>query len=373
MTSTIRVGVVGAGAVASSVHLPILRRRSDLFDLRAIADLNQTAAEALAKRFAIDHVFPSAEAMYKSGEIDAVLILNSGTHAEVAALALENGLDVFCEKPLAYSRNEIEIIKNALAKSKRKLMLGYMKTFDQAVYKAKERIKSRPRTVDVVVLHPSGESQLATTEVHVKAFPLPANLLPQIEASNEKAMLDALGKDAARAFGIEYLDIMMGSIIHELSVLRALDIHIETIDYVDRWPRTERSESFIIVGRTSDGVRVTIRWFYIENYPKYQEEIRLVNDKEGHHITFYSPYILRVPTEYVHTERLGIDHAEHHFRSYQPNFEIELAAFAHLVKTGEQQEDPISAGLEDLIITQKIARKICEIEGISSGGDLNAL
>lgn len=373
MGKPIRVGVVGAGAVASSVHLPILRRRTDLFDLRAIADLNRTAADALAKRFAIAHVFDSTDAMYKSGEIDAVFILNSGAHGEVTAQALDAGLDVFCEKPLAYSKNELNLIESSLHKSGRKLMLGYMKTFDQAVYKAKERITGRPRTVDVVVLHPSGESQLATTDVHVEAFPLPKEFLPRLESSNNTLMLDALGAEAAKAFGIEYLDIMMGSIIHELSVLRALDIHIEKIDYVERWPQKSRSESFIIVGQTSDGVRVTIRWFYLEGYPKYQEEIRWINEKEGHHIIFYSPYILRVPTEYIHTQRIGLDHVEQTFKSYQPNFEIEIAAFAELVHTGKQQEDPIAAGLEDLVITQKIARKICELEGITPGGDVAAL
>lgn len=370
MNKLIRVGVVGAGAVASSVHLPILRRRSELFDLTAITDLNLTAAKALAERFAIKHVFENSAEMFASKEIDAVFILNSGSHAELTANALNAGLDVFCEKPLAYNRAELELIESALESSGRKLMLGYMKTFDQAVYKAKEQIKGRPRTVDVVVLHPSGESQLATTDVHVKAFPLPPKLLPGIEKSNEKAMNDALGAEAAKAFGREYLDIMMGSIIHELSVLRALDVHITQIDYVDRWPTETKSESFVIAGRTEDGVRVTIRWFYLDKYPKYQEEIRWVSEEDGHHIIFYSPYILRVPTEYTHTSRTGLDHVEHTFKSYQPSFEIEIAAFATLVNTGKQQEDPISAGLEDLVITQKVALKICENEGLAPGGDL---
>ncbi|MFM7889969.1 MAG: Gfo/Idh/MocA family protein [Actinomycetota bacterium] len=373
MSKLIRVGVVGAGAVASSVHLPILRRRSDLFDLCAITDLNINAANSLAKRFAIGKVYQNSAEMFASKEIDAVFILNSGSHAQLAADALRSGLDVFCEKPLAYSIAEIKLIESALKVSNRRLMLGYMKTFDQAVTRAKAQITSRPRTVDVVVLHPSGESQLATTDVHLETFPLSPDLVPQIIASNTKAMSDALGSEAAQAFGAEYLDIMMGSIIHELSVLRALDIHISDIDYVDRWPRDKKSESFVIVGRTLDGVRISIRWFYLENYPKYQEEIRWVNEKEGHHIIFYSPYILRVPTEYIYTSRIGLDHTESKFKSYQPNFEIEIAAFAHLVNSGKQQEDPIAAGLEDLIITQKIALKICELEGIKAGGDLTSL
>ena len=128
MPKPIRVGVVGAGLIASSVHLPILRRRTDLFDLRAITDLNRASADALAKRFAISKVFDSAAGMYESGEIDAVFILNSGGHAEVAAQALDAGLDVFCEKPLAYSQEEMALIETSWRKSGRKLMLGYMKT-----------------------------------------------------------------------------------------------------------------------------------------------------------------------------------------------------------------------------------------------------
>ena len=41
-------------------------------------------------------------------------------------------------------------------------MIGYMKTFDPAVVEAQKAIKTRPRTVDVLVLHPSGDSQLVT-------------------------------------------------------------------------------------------------------------------------------------------------------------------------------------------------------------------
>ena len=51
----VRVGLVGAGAVASSVHLPILTRRSYLFEVVALADLNLQATHVLADRFGISH------------------------------------------------------------------------------------------------------------------------------------------------------------------------------------------------------------------------------------------------------------------------------------------------------------------------------
>lgn len=369
----VNIGVVGAGAVATSVHLPILTRRTDLFKVRAVADFNQASADHLADRFGIpaDSRYTSATEMINSGRIDAIAIINSGSHCDLVVAALDAGLNVFCEKPLAYSQNEMSRIEKSLKSSKGHLMIGYMKTYDPAVLHAKNAIGTkRPRMVDVLVLHPSGESQLATSEISVKAFPPSPDLLAGFKESARALEVEAIGEAAAHAFGREYEDIMMGSIIHELSVLRAFDIHITQIDFVDRWPNDSPSESFIIHGRTEDGVRVTIRWFYLEKYPMYQEEVRWVSEEEGHHITFPSPYILHVPTKLVSTRRIGLDHDVSTFESYQTAFEIELVAFHLLATTGKQEYDPISAGLEDLNISQMVARKICQVEGIPMGGDL---
>lgn len=371
----VNIGVVGAGAVATSVHLPILKRRSDLFNLCAVADINPDSAHHLAERFGIpkEAVFSSAYDLISSGKIDAVAIINSGSHCKLVVAALAAGVNVFCEKPLAYSKNEMHLIESALENSSGKLMIGYMKTYDPAIMRAKEVIgNKRPRTVDVVVLHPSGESQLATSDISVKAFRPPNELVKGFLQEAHDIAVEALGAAAAESFGDEYGDIILGSIIHELSVLRALDIHISEIDYVDRWPRTSPSESFVIHGRTEDGVRVTIRWFYLDKYPMYQEEVRWISESEGHHVIFPSPYILRVPTKLISTRRIGLAHDVSTFESYEPAFEIELAAFHTLATTGMQMSDPIAAGYEDLAVSQMIAKKICDVEAIPMGGDLQS-
>ena len=264
----------------------------------------------------------------------------------------------------------MKAVEKAKSESGSNLMIGYMKTFDPAVLEARKAIKSRPRTVDVLVLHPSGDSQLVTSDESLN-MPKPSNELIEIFTKSRKAVQEeALGKDGAASFGNLYSEMVLGSVIHEFSVLRALDIHISEIDYVDRWPAGSASDSIIIFGRTEDGVRVTIRWFYLDQYPMYQEEIRWVNGEEGHHITFPSPYILRVPTQLVSTYRKGIDHQTNRFESYKPSFESELEAFHQLVKTGKQYSDPIADGLEDLILAQKIAKKIAESENTALGGEL---
>ena len=370
--TAVRVGIVGTGSVASSVHLPILTRRSDLFEIVALADLNIHAAHALADRFGIARIdcFDSPTAMLKDKELDAILILNSGSHAEVVEMALRAGKTVFCEKPLAYSRAEMKAIEKARAESGSKLMIGYMKTFDPAVIEAQKAIKTRPRTVDVLVLHPSGDSQLITSDESLN-MPKPSNeLIETFTESRVAVQEDALGKAGAASFGNLYSEMVLGSVIHEFSVLRALDIRIAEVDYVDRWPAGSASDSIIICGRTSDGVRVTVRWFYLDQYPMYQEEIRWVSGEEGHHIIFPSPYILRVPTQLISTYRKGADHQTNKFESYKPSFESELEAFYELVKTGKEIADPISDGMEDLVLAQKIAKKIAEFEKTPLGGEL---
>jgi predicted dehydrogenase len=368
----VRVGLVGAGAVASSVHLPILSRRSDIYEVVAIADLNLAATHVLADRFGIsrDKCFDSPQKLISSGDIDAIMVLNSGSHAEVVVSALNSGLNVFCEKPLAYTKREMVEIEKALKASGMQLMIGYMKTFDNAVIAAKNAIKSRPRTVDVLVLHPSGDSQLVTSEISVDMPASPASLNEIFSKVKNDTQVEALGQDAAKSFGNLYTDIVLGSVIHEFSVLRALDVHITEVDFVDRWPSPGQSEAIIIHARTADGVRVTIRWFYLDQYPAYQEEIRWVNEEEGHHIIFPSPYILRIPTQLISTRRRGIDHEVTRTNSYTASFENELVAFHNLVLTGKQEYDPIADGYEDLAIAQMIAKKIAEREGTKAGGDI---
>tara|TARA_B110000503_G_C7159463_1_gene418929 strand:- start:2444 stop:3565 length:1122 start_codon:yes stop_codon:yes gene_type:complete len=370
--SAVRVGIVGTGSVASSVHLPILTRRTDLFEIVALADLNIHAAHALADRFGIaqSDCFNHPKEMVDSKDLDAVLILNSGSHADVVEMALRAGKSVFCEKPLAYTRAEMKAIEIAKAESGSNLMIGYMKTFDPSVLEAKKAIKSRPRTVDVLVLHPSGDSQLLTSDESLN-IPKPSKELTELFSKSRTSVQEAaLGKDGAASFGNLYSEMVLGSVIHEFSVLRALDIHMIEIDYVDRWPAGSASDSIIVCGRTADGVRVTIRWFYLDQYPLYQEEIRWVSSDEGHHIIFPSPYILRVPTQLISTYRKGPDHQANRFESYKPSFESEFEAFYTLVKTGKQDADPIADGLEDLILAQKIAKKIAEHEKTALGGEL---
>jgi predicted dehydrogenase len=309
--------------------------------------------------------------LLKEPEVEAIVLATPHSlHVEQIIACAKAGKPVFCEKPLAYTKREMVEIEKALKSSGKQLMIGYMKTFDNAVIAARNAIKSRPKTVDVLVLHPSGDSQLVTSELSVDMPASPAALNGIFSKIKIETQQEALGEAAAKSFGDLYTDLVLGSVIHEFSVLRALNVHITEVDFVDRWPSPGQSEAIIIHARTADGVRVTIRWFYLDQYPAYQEEIRWVNEEEGHHLIFPSPYILRIPTQLISTRRRGIDHEVTRTNSYSASFENELVAFHNLVLTGKQEYDPIADGYEDLAIAQMIAKKSAEREGTQRGGDI---
>jgi predicted dehydrogenase len=99
----IRVGVAGLGAVAQAVHLPILAKLDDTFEIAALADLSEALRERLGERYQVPAAarVGSVDELLDVTGLDAIVILTSGSHGAAALAALDRGLAVLCEKPLA--------------------------------------------------------------------------------------------------------------------------------------------------------------------------------------------------------------------------------------------------------------------------------
>jgi predicted dehydrogenase len=97
----LRVGVLGLGSIAQVVHLPILSQLEGM-KLVAVCDADHAKARAIAARFGIPRVHLSDEQVFRSDDLDAIVICTpSHLHAQQAAAALEAGKHVLVEKPLA--------------------------------------------------------------------------------------------------------------------------------------------------------------------------------------------------------------------------------------------------------------------------------
>jgi predicted dehydrogenase len=124
----IRVGVLGAGTAALTAHLPALRA-GERFELAGLCDVSaDRLADALA-RFPAPGIGTPEELLATPG-LDAVIIATPPqTHSGLAKAALEAGLHVLCEKPLAPSVAECRELITLADRRGLVLAVGHEKRF----------------------------------------------------------------------------------------------------------------------------------------------------------------------------------------------------------------------------------------------------
>jgi myo-inositol 2-dehydrogenase / D-chiro-inositol 1-dehydrogenase len=364
----LRVGVAGLGAVAQAVHLPLLAKHPDRFRIAAVCDLSASTCASLGDRFGVDGAarFGSAEAMLAGADLDALAVLTPGSHGELATAAARRGLAVFCEKPLAYTLAEAD----ELAALEPRFQLGYMKLYDPAVERARELLADRPapRSIEVTVLHPPDAPQLEHAGLLPRATDVDGAVLAGLGDTDDAVVRRALG-DVPREIARVYTDVVLGSIVHDLAIIRFLAGGPLELDHAERW-----ETSVALSGRLPSGTRVSIRWHYLEAYPAYREEVH-VHDAGGTvALTFPAPYLLHAPTV-LRVVEAGGNGAERicETRSTAEAFERQWLAFAALVHDGVAPRAGISEGREDILASQRATALLAAREGFAVGGEAAAV
>ena len=112
----IRVGIIGAGGIVSSVHVPGLKRQPGV-ELVSVANRSLESSQRAADELGIARAYANWEELLAAGGLDAVLI---GTwpymHRTITLAALDAGLHVLCQARMA---NDTAEAREMLAASKR--------------------------------------------------------------------------------------------------------------------------------------------------------------------------------------------------------------------------------------------------------------
>lgn len=98
----LRVGIIGAGFIATTAHIPALQLVADKVEIVAIADNRPDALAHAADRFGIPNRYTDAHQMLRENQFDLVHVCTANnTHKEFSIAAMQAGANVLCEKPLA--------------------------------------------------------------------------------------------------------------------------------------------------------------------------------------------------------------------------------------------------------------------------------
>ena len=138
--SKIKIALIGAGNIANT-HLASYKKCEDA-EICAICDINPERLNETADKFEIEKRYTDLDTMLKENpDLDAadVCVWNV-SHAECAIKALNAGLHVLCEKPMAYSTEEAIKMKEAADKNNKLLMVGFVCRFASDAKVAKDFI-----------------------------------------------------------------------------------------------------------------------------------------------------------------------------------------------------------------------------------------
>lgn len=125
----LRLGLLGAGAIAQVVHLPILAEIPGV-RVEGICDVDRAKATTIAGRFGIPTVYQSDDEILAADDLDGVIICTpSYLHEPQTVQALEAGKHVLVEKPLAFDADGAQRAVDAAERAARALVVALNNRF----------------------------------------------------------------------------------------------------------------------------------------------------------------------------------------------------------------------------------------------------
>jgi len=134
----VKIAILGVGRLGA-FHAKVLRELPDVDELR-INDADATRAAALAKELGAKHSGSVEEAL--AGADAVVIVTPTGTHAALIRLALDRGLAVFCEKPIALDLEATKAVVDHVDRTKGRVQIGFQRRFDAGFQEARRRVRA---------------------------------------------------------------------------------------------------------------------------------------------------------------------------------------------------------------------------------------
>ena len=230
-----RIAVVGLGAMGRN-HLRVLSELEGT-ELVAVCDLDRDTAAAAGRTYSVPH-FSSWDEMFAGERIDAVIMaVPTRFHLEAGLAALEHGLNVLVEKPIAANLDEGRRLVAAVAKAGRVLAVGHLERFNAAVRELQRRVAAgelgrlfqvqarrlgpfpaRIRDVGVVIDLATHDLDVIGHIVNSQVQRLYAETEQRIHTEHED-ILNALLKFESGVLGVLQVNWLTPTKIRELTVL----------------------------------------------------------------------------------------------------------------------------------------------------------
>ncbi|HKZ80674.1 MAG TPA: bi-domain-containing oxidoreductase [Pyrinomonadaceae bacterium] len=147
--NSVKLGLIGAGNYVRSTLLPHFKSAGVGF--QSITSASGISAQDVGKKFGFAKAVASLEEILLDEEINLVVIgTRHDTHAQLAIRALQDGKNVFVEKPLALNDEELDSVIEAATNSSGRLMVGFNRRFSPLALAGKEVFAGRADPLSIL-------------------------------------------------------------------------------------------------------------------------------------------------------------------------------------------------------------------------------
>lgn len=152
----VRAAFIGAGSFAQNMILPNLR---GLVGFVGISTRHGNTSRYVMDKYGFDYATDDVGKILSDENANTVFVMTRhDTHARYVIEALQTGKDVFVEKPLALTTDELEQVRAAYEASNARLMLGFNRRF-------------APQIVDLMKLFERSQKKAITYRVNAGILP----------------------------------------------------------------------------------------------------------------------------------------------------------------------------------------------------------
>lgn len=144
--SEVKVGFIGAGSYAQGNLLPNIPKDVDRI---GITTRTGTTSKKIAEQYGFRFCTSEPNEVFENKDINTIFIATQhDSHADYVIESLKNGKNVFVEKPLCLTENELDEIKDLYSKNSSKhLMVGFNRRFAPLAQAVKSKLSDAPVSV----------------------------------------------------------------------------------------------------------------------------------------------------------------------------------------------------------------------------------
>lgn len=350
MQARLRVGVVGCGMIAQVMHLHYLRELSDLFEIAALCDVSPDLRERCAEEYRVRFTCADwRELLHR--DLDALLLLTSGSHAPIAIAAAEAGMHVLTEKPLCFSVAEGQAMIEAAKRSTKVLMVGYNKRYDPAYlrFAADTRQIQDLRLARITTLEAPFLPYVAHYRLH-KPGAVPDSVRSALSCDNAARIAAAIG-DADPLSARAYHLVLLDSLVHEFNVVRGVLGEPDRLDFADI---TETGLTAVLRFGTTQCV---LNWVDLPGITRYSMEFAFFAPESRLTLSFPSPFLRSEPTLLIREggeSGTARSWRTEEITAYDESFRQELLHFHDCVTNAKVPITSAEDALHDIALCQSV-------------------